>query len=196
MDNNKPECRFLPAEQLRIAKKDGKIAKIIGYAAVFDSFSEDFGGWREKIEPGAFAKSIKTDDIRALIDHNSSLVLGRNRAGTLHLAEDKHGLLVEITPPETNAGRDIIVSIERGDVTGMSFRFETGEDAWNVENGQDVRTLKRVKLFDISAVTFPAYPETDVAVRSRELWLNTKKPANYSNLEIMRMQLQLEEAGS
>ena len=114
---------------------------IIGQAAVFDSLSEDLGGFRERIAPGAFAATIAEDDIRALFSHSSDQVLGRNRAGTLKLAEDDTGLSVRIEPPDTNAARDLVTLIERGDVSGMSIGFQTLIDEWNMEDGEPVRTL-------------------------------------------------------
>lgn len=160
------ELRYLNATELRIDQKDDEPAKIVGYSAVFNKLSEDLGGFREIISPGAFKNTIKKDDIRALVDHDSSRILGRNTAGTLTLAEDKTGLLVEITPPDTQIGRDIVTSIERGDVTGMSFGFRTISDAWSTVDEEEIRELREVKLFDVSPVTFPAYPDTTVATRS------------------------------
>jgi HK97 family phage prohead protease len=177
--------------EIRIVEADGKPV-ISGYAAVFDKLSEDMGGWREKIAKGAFTKTLASDDdIRALIDHDSSLILGRKKANTLSLREDDKGLFVEIVPPDTTVGRDILVSIRRGDITGMSFGFNTISDSWNMENGVNIRTLTETKLFDVSPVTYPAYPDTSVAVRSMEQWL--KQSGNYY-IQTMKMKLRIADA--
>lgn len=141
--------------------------KISGYAAVFDSLSESLGGFREKIAPGAFRNSLANgDDVRALIDHNPSLVLGRTKAGTLRLEEDSRGLHYEVDPPDTQYARDLVESLKRGDVDQSSFGFRTVEDSWTTENGEQVRTLLEVQLFDVSPVTFPAYAATSVGLRA------------------------------
>jgi len=126
-------------------------------------------GYREKIRAGAFAETLGKDDIRALFNHDPNYVLGRNRAGTLTLSEDEKGLRIESTPPDTQWARDLIVSIKRRDIDQMSFAFVTLKDEWDEEDPQNVvRTLVKVRLYDVSPVTFPAYPATDVAVKSGE----------------------------
>jgi len=148
----------------------GDMPVIRGYAAVFDSLSEDLGGFREIVKPGAFTRSIKKNaDVRALVNHDPSQILGRTRAKTLTLAEDDKGLSVEIDPPDTTLGRDIITSIERRDIDSMSFGFITRADEWIEEGGKIVRHLIDVDLFDVSPVTFPAYRKTNVKVAKRSL---------------------------
>ena len=144
-------------------------AKIIGHAAVFDQLSDNLGGFRELIKPGAFANALKEDDVRALFNHNPDFILGRSAAGTLSLQEDQLGLAIEISPPDTNTANDVLKSIQRGDINQMSFGFRVraGGEQWTEdENGDVIRILTDLKLFDVSPVTFPAYPATDVAVRS------------------------------
>ena len=146
--------------------------KMSGHAAVFGEVTE-IGGWfREQIEPGAFKSSIKKDDIRALFNHNPDYILGRNTAGTLKMAEDDKGLKVDISPPDTQFARDLAVSIERGDINQMSFAFQVLEMEWIKGEKQDLdlRKIKKVRLFDVSPVTFPAYEGTDIAIRSQEAW--------------------------
>lgn len=155
------------ALELRVEQRDGK-PTIVGHAAVFNALSEDLGGFREKIAPGAFSETITTDDIRGLFNHDPNAVLGRNRSGTLRLVEDGHGLAFEIQPPATRTAQDVVSLIERGDISGNSFSFQTLEDGWEFKDGDDIRTLKKVRLFDVGPVTFPAYPQTDVAMRSLE----------------------------
>ncbi len=164
----KEEFRRFPVEELRVVRED-EGQKIVGYAAVFDKWSEDLGGFREKIRKGAFAKSLEKDDVRALWNHNSDFVLGRNKNGTLILEEDKRGLRVEIDPPKGGFFDGFLESIERGDVSQMSFGFYTVSDEWNYNEGTKKiaeRELIEAELFDVSPVTYPAYPQTKVAVRS------------------------------
>lgn len=160
------ERRAFPVK-VEIRSDDKGPPRLTGYAAVFNTLSEDLGGFREKIKPGAFANSIKTLDIRALWNHNPDFVLGRNKSGTLTLAEDEKGLSIEIIPPETTWAKDLLESIRRGDVDQMSFGFSTVKDEWDESDPKDIiRTLIEVKLFDVSPVTYPAYEATTVGVRS------------------------------
>ena len=168
------EKRTFEIEGLEIRKsKDGK-RTIAGHAAVFNRVAD--GGWfREQVAPGAFKDSLGVDDVRALWNHDPNHVLGRNKAGTLRLSEDERGLAIEIDPPDTQTARDLVVLIERGDVSQMSFGFQTIKDSWETKDGdKDIRTLEKVKLWDVSPVTFPFYKDTDVAVRSHEEWQQVK----------------------
>lgn len=152
--------------ELRVAKSETDSPKIEGYSAVFGQLSSDLGGFREQIAPGAFAESIKSHDIRALFNHDPNAVLGRNKAGTLVLSEDDNGLFMRVNPPDTQWARDVVALIERGDVTGQSFSFVVEEDSWDKQDAGWTRTLKKVRLYDVGPVTFPAYPQTDASVRS------------------------------
>lgn len=161
------EQRNLAAGELRAVMADGK-RQLSGYAAVFNKRSVNLGGFFEIIAPGAFADSIASDDIRALMNHNSDHVLGRTSAGTLRLAEDGTGLAVTLDLPDTAAGRDTFESVRRGDITGMSFGFRVlpEGDEWRYDDRENViRTLKSVQLIEISPVAFPAYPDTSIAAR-------------------------------
>ena len=187
------ERRYMPAAELRaVAPADDKPAVIEGYAAVFGALSADMG-FREEIAPGAFTQSLADgDDVRALVDHDGGRILGRRKAGTLDLEEDAKGLHVTIRPPDTTAARDIMASIDRGDVDGMSFGFQTRSDSWRMEeDGVAIRTLRDAKLMDVSVVTFPAYPDTTVAVRSLDGWKaeNETKPPVLTLLNEARLRL-------
>lgn len=162
------EHRNFKLSEVRVNRaKDGKSATIEGHAAVFNKLSEDLGGFKEKVAPGAFKKTIKEADVRALFNHDENYVLGRNRANTLTLEEDETGLRIVNTPPSTQWATDLITTMERGDVDQMSFGFYTILDSWEAgPNGDVIRTLLEVELFDVSVVTFPAYPQTDASVRS------------------------------
>ena len=159
------EKRTFAAKELRVYRDNGD-PSIVGYAAVFDSLSDELWGFREKIAPGAFAKTIQEADIRALFNHDPNFVLGRTKSGTLSLEEDEIGLSIEVQPPDTQWARDLTTSIERGDVSQMSFGFETIRDSWQTVDEESIRTLEEVSLFDVSPVTFPAYPQTTVQTRS------------------------------
>lgn len=167
--------------------------KIRGHAALFNSRSENLGGFYEEIAPGAFTESIAADDVRALWNHNDSFVLGRNRANTLRLFEDSQGLGVEIDPPDAQWARDLLGSMKRGDVTQMSFGFRVLTDSIRKIDGLWVRRLEKVRLFDVSPVTFPAYTGTDVSVRSA-----AESPAELRGMaerivRFQRMRLRLHE---
>lgn len=180
---------------------DGDKRKITGYAAVFNSLSENLGGFREMIMPGAFADVIK-GDVRALMNHDPNLILGRTTANTLALLEDELGLRYEILPPETQYARDLIVSIDRGDVDQSSFGFQVEEDEWKRPTESEplaVRIVHKYKrLYDVSPVTFPAYPQTSAGVRAYVTNLSevTELPASQSvigRLQARKRQLQLLE---
>jgi len=162
-DNESEERRCLPSAELRV-DDSGAAPKIIGYAAVFDVFTDIGGMFRERIQKGAFTKTIKEADIRALWNHNPDYVLGRNKAGTLRLWEDSKGLGYEINPPATSWANDLIASAKRGDVNQSSFGFTVNKQDIDYEKGE--RTLIDVTLYDVSPVTFPAYPTTSAQVRS------------------------------
>lgn len=169
----KTERRAFALDNLKVERRENLPPIIRGHAAVFNQLSLDLGGFREQIAPGAFADAIKADDVRALFNHNPDHVLGRNLSGTLRLVEDVRGLAIEIDPPDTQVARDLMVSMDRGDITQMSFGFSVrpgGQDWAKNDEGVVVRTLKKLRLYDVSPVTFPAYPQTDVAVRALHDW--------------------------
>lgn len=165
------ERRHLVESELRLldgGSEGNSLRKIVGYAAVFNSRSEDLGGFREIIRPGAFNRNFPDADVRALIDHDPSRIIGRTKSGTLTLSVNNKGLIAEVMPPDTTVGRDISESIKRGDVDGMSFGFRTISDQWSMQDGEVIRELLDVTLDhgDVSFVTYPAYRQTSVAVRS------------------------------
>jgi HK97 family phage prohead protease len=142
------------------AVEDGDGMTFTGYAAVFNSPSEPLP-FIERIAPGAFKRSLKArNDIKLLYNHDSGAVLGSTRAGTLKLEEDNYGLRVTAVLPETTLGRDVRTLVQRGDVNAMSFGFSVpaGGDTWNAEGTE--RTLKSVRIFEVSVVGSPAYQQT------------------------------------
>jgi len=165
--NNK-EVRHISPE-FRAFTEDG-VKRISGYAAVFESWSEDMGWFREKIARGAFTDALTKGDTVALFNHDSNIVLGRRSSGTLRLKEDEKGLYMEVDLPETQAANDLYKLVERGDIKSQSFGFivETNEWRYGQNGAPDERTIIKVReLFDVSPVTYPAYPDTSVAKRSR-----------------------------
>jgi uncharacterized protein len=194
MANKSPERRVIgvAAGELRVVAAD-KVSKIAGHAAKFDVLSEDLGGFRERIAPGAFAKSIQSSDIRALFNHDANIVLGRNKSGTLRLSEDSAGLAYEVDAPDTQLVRDMVLSpISRGDVTQCSFGFYTIDDKWAKVDGEWIRTLLECDLLDVSPVTYPAYPQTEVAVRALQQAVQASAPPDEGwRLDVMRRRLQL-----
>lgn len=188
------ERRAFTLQELRIEAREGEARRIIGHAALFNSLSEDLGGFREQIAPGAFKDAIEQDDVRALFNHDPNFILGRNRANTLKLNEDARGLAIEIIPPDTQAARDLMISMERGDVTQMSFGFAVrpnGQNWGKDDEGKVVRTLTKLRLFDVSPVVYPAYPQTDVAVRSLTAWRAEQQSDTGWRTEILRRRLDL-----
>jgi hypothetical protein len=145
------------------AAEDGP--KVAGYAAVFNVETDIGGMFREKIAPGAFAKAIK-GDVRSLFDHNTALILGRTKSGTLRLSEDERGLRYEVDLPDTQAGRDLRESMGRGDIDGSSFAFRVLKQSWDESRDTPLRTIEEVELYEVGPVTFPQYPEAEVGLRS------------------------------
>jgi HK97 family phage prohead protease len=156
---------YRATRELELRQEPGEPLKIRGYAAVFNQLSEPLFGFRERILPGAFKKTVDAD-VRALVGHDPSQIIGRTKSGTLTLREDQHGLYTEIDPPNTQLGRDTVESIKRGDLDQMSFGFQVVKDEWKREERELVRELVEVDLFDVSVVAFPAYTQTEVSVRS------------------------------
>jgi HK97 family phage prohead protease len=151
-------------------REDGDGMTLTGYAAKFNEPSEPLP-FIERIKPGAFKRSINSrNDVKLLWNHNTDMVLGSTRAGTLTLKEDEVGLRVTALLPDTSFGRDARVSIARGDVTGFSFGFTVpaGGDSWSSDGSE--RTLKSVRLMEVSTgVAFPAYPSTNGTAQVRGL---------------------------
>ena len=177
------ERRFLPLEsaELRLepVQDVGDAApreRIAGFFAVTGRWSPVYGDFREQVVPGAFRRVLEGGaDVRALWNHNGDFVLGRTRAGTLRLEEREGGLWGELEPPAAGMLRDLVVGpMARGDVTGASFAFMVRPDGeeWreSADGVWERRILEVAELLEVSPVTFPFYPETDVALRSLEAW--------------------------
>jgi len=165
---------------------------------VFDKLSDNLGGFREKIDPGAFADVLK-DDVRALFNHDSNIVLGRTAAGTLKIKQDSEGLHYEVDLPDTQQARDLALSVERGDINQSSFGFIVEDDDWAEDDeGRIVRTIRSFRsLFDVSPVTFPAYPDTTVGKRSMDLYLkqtaDERKMTGIEERDMLKRKTRLQE---
>ena len=168
------------------AEGEDEKRKIIGHAALFDDPAPETWGFIEKIAPGAFTDALKTSDIRALKNHNSDLVLGRNKSGTLKLEEDEDGLRYDIDPPDTTYANDLIISMDRGDIDQSSFQFKVEKEEWDESGDIPVRTIIKVsELRDVSVVTFPWYPNTDADVRSKKEILSKHLESKGASQEII-----------
>lgn len=157
---------------LRAKGTDG--ARFEGHAAVFNQRTwigdpNRRWGWWEQIAPGAFTRAAAEDDVVFLYNHNEDTVMARTSSGTLKLSEDKTGLRVraELDPADTDVAR-LLPKLERGDVSKMSFAFSVTKESWEtLDDGDELRTVEDVSpLWDVSAVTFPAYSGTDAALRA------------------------------
>lgn len=159
-------CAF-EVDDLEVRAAEGEPTTIRGYAVKWERLSVDLGGFRERVRKGAFSTSLEKNDIKALWNHNTDMVLGSTRAKTLKLEEDNTGLRFELLPPDTQAGRDAVESIRRKDVSGVSFGFRVRTQEWDNSNPKAiVRTLIDVDAREISPTAFPAYPATNVSARS------------------------------
>ena len=166
----KIERRFV--HELRVGDSQGDEMSLVGYAAKFNSPSEDLGGFRETILPGAFSRAIREkQDVRFLMNHSPDKVMGRTKNNTLQLEEDGTGLRFRVMLPNTQDARDLHTLVKRGDVDSCSFAFIAKGQSWEdtaSENGDMYanRKLLDVDLQDCSAVTYPAYPDTQVNARA------------------------------
>lgn len=167
------ERRCFSVKEFRVTEEDD-LPKITGYPAIFNKYTEEMWGFREKIDPGAFKNAIKNSDTRGLFNHDFNYVLGRKSANTLKLKEDEKGLFMDMIPPNTQLIKDLVLApMKRGDIKEGSFSFTVKTEKWEEDKEKKIvtRTIIEVeKLFDVSIVTFPAYPDTSVAVRSYEQW--------------------------
>ncbi len=161
-------------------REDGP-SRLVGHAAVFyrqgvpETEFRPFEGWVERIRPGAFRAAIeRKDDVRAVFDHGD-LLLGRTKSGTLRLSEDDTGLRYEVDLPNTNGAKDLVELIQRGDISGSSFKFIVDEQDISEDGDETVREIRSVSLFDVGPVIFPAYEGTSVTARSRDHLLAQQK---------------------
>ena len=187
------------AQKIEI-REDGQTPHLVGYAAVFNAKSVDLGPFVEIIRPGAFKRALAGNpDVKAFLNHNEDRMLGRTKASTLALAEDDHGLRIDITPPDTQDGRDVVTNVRLGNYDAMSFAFEAKVEKWDMNVTPAFRELLDVDLFDVSVVVYPAYPQTEVDLRSFEAARAAAKgpveEARRRGLEILELELGLRRVG-
>lgn len=172
--SSEKETRCYVGEVRAEAGEENKLTHIVGLGSVFDSRSELIYGFREIIKPGAF-DDVLNDDVRGLFNHDPNYILGRTTAGTLSLSVNERGLIYDITAPDTQTIRDLVLApMQRGDINQSSFAFRVardGEDWYQDDEGVVIREITRFsRLYDVSPVTYPAYQDADSAVRSMNAW--------------------------
>lgn len=182
--SNSQETRCYVGEVRAELGEDNTPTHIIGLGSVFDSRSELMYGFKEIIKPGAF-DDVLNNDVRGLFNHDPNYILGRTTAGTLSLTVNERGLVYDITAPDTQTIRDLVLApMQRGDINQSSFAFRVardGEDWYQDDEGVIIREIHKVSLlFDVSPVTYPAYQDADAAVRSMEAW---KEARNSGDLQ-------------
>lgn len=191
------ERRVFESGKLEIRAKSDKASTIRGYAAKFNTLSEPMYGFREQIAPGAF-EGVLEDDVRALFNHDPNHILGRSTAGTLRISQDDTGLFYEVDLPDTQAARDLMVSIERGDVSQSSFAFRIAPngDTWDEnEDGIIVRTITKMgRLYDVSPVTYPAYPDATVGMRGLDAYKSQKSGQKEAEIAKNRAEIARKQA--
>lgn len=191
MERDKRQMRSINAQFQ--TREDGEDLYIEGYFAVFNSIYDIGYGMSESIAPHAFDNTI-SDDVRALINHDTTLVLGRTSAHTLELRQDERGLWgkIAINPNDSDA-MNLYARVKRGDVTQCSFGFDIiSEDTEFSENGDVHWTIREVKLYEVSCCTFPAYEETSISARTRDLE-EIKKRQTAAWKESMKKRIHKEE---
>lgn len=154
--------------ELRFAQGEAGIGTASGYAVLFNNRTDIGGWWIEQFAPGAFTQSLGERDVVALHSHDDARPVGRRSRGTLRLNQDERGLAFENDLPDTSDGRDLKVQLERGDIEGMSFRFISRHDEWDETADPPLRTIHKADLIEVTYTAFPAYPDTEVGIRSLE----------------------------
>ena len=169
------EVRTITIENLEFrAEEDNNV--VVGYGSVFNSMSNDLGGFREVIAPTAFEGRLE-DDVRFLFNHDTNMLLARSTNGTLKMSVDEVGLRYQAVIPDTSTGRDVLTLLRNNTLNQNSFAFVVEDDSWEVKDGMNIRTINKVSMLaDISLVSYPAYSEAKtVALRSMEEWKKTEE---------------------
>lgn len=164
---------FDPPELVVETRADKKVTMVQGIAVKFEQLSRNLGFFREKFARGAF-DDVMDNDVVALLNHNIDKVLARTISKTLELWTDDDGLNYRFEAPDTTAGRDLVVSLQRGDIQHSSFSFTISDEKWERDDDDgEIRTVLKVKrLYDVSPVVFPAYPQSvsEISKRSYDEW--------------------------
>ena len=190
------ERRFFNKTEMRV--DEGNPRTVVGYASIFNSLSQDLGGFRELISDRAF-ESVMNDDVVALINHDMNFPLARTDNGSLQLSVDSKGLRYSFDVPEgLSYGNDLLINLKSGNIHESSFGFIVEEDSWERKDGQPIRTIEKVsRLIDVSPVTSPAYKGTSVStVTKRNLdsyneKQKTKESQDLVKRNLMELKLQI-----
>lgn len=156
------------AKSVELRAADGESRTVEGYAALYDN-TTDMGYYNERVATGAFDGS-NMSEVMCLFNHNPDHVLANTSSGSLQLETDERGLKFRFDLPNTTIGNDLVEMLRRGDVSQCSFAFRVEEQEWNVSRSDepDLRTITKIgDVYDVSLVTYPAYPDTSVALRSK-----------------------------
>ena len=184
MSKEKRQMRSI-ASNFKTRDVDGNLY-ISGYFAVFNSNYEIWDGGSESIDPHAFDETIN-DDIRALINHDTTLVLGRTTAGTLKLSIDDHGLYGEILINQNDQDAiNCYERVKRGDVNQCSIGFDITSEEYTEDGSRVHWTIKKIKLYEVSVCTFPAYEETEVSARKKDFKEIKKRQVEKVKNELMK----------
>lgn len=164
--------RFLPVRAARVDVRDERV--LTGYPIVFNSLSQDLGGFKERIAPSAVERTLSAGaNVDALVDHRreTTTILGSTDSGLLRQFKEAHGLRIEVRPPDTATARDLLTVIKAGLVKGMSFAFRVAPDGqvWTEEGDDLVRTVTDMEYSEVSFVVNPAYLATSASVRNAEI---------------------------
>ncbi|MBB3035385.1 HK97 family phage prohead protease [Alteriqipengyuania lutimaris] len=181
---NNPPCdgrerrAFVGGLELR-AEGDGESGQTTkGYACLYDNDTNIGGYFIERFAKGAFTKSLKERDVVALHSHDDGRPMGRKSRDTLRFSDDDKGLGFENDLPDTQDGRDLATSLERGDIEGMSFRFRAIKEEWDESGDVPKRTVIEAELYEITYTAFPAYPDTEVGMRSLQAARDERRQHN------------------
>ena len=180
------ERRLHPSSALEIREADSGALVIGGNAIVFDSTTELFG-FQERVDPDVQI-DFANDDVFSLFNHNWDRVLGRMGAGTLELARDGGGLRAETTLADTVSNRDLMASIQRGDIAGQSFGFDILSEEWDTSGDMPLSTLRHIRLYEVTVTPIPAYPATDIEVQARSRLERFQRERQESDLSMARLE--------
>lgn len=180
-DNNPDgEVRRRATERVEVRNSEGDAQTAAGAAITYNSPTQ-IGSWFiEQFRPGAFTRSLAEDDQFALLNHNFDKVLGRRSSGTLRFTDDANALNFENDLPNNSDGQNLAVSLERGDISGVSVRFRSLKEEWDETGEMPIRTVIEADLIEVSITPIPAYEETDVALRNH---LANKPKKNFANAQ-------------
>jgi uncharacterized protein len=185
------ERRALPLKVTLDTDTDGN-SYLEGYAIVFNEESRDLGGFTEVVSPEAVRNADFSDTV-AVFNHDTNQLLGRVTSGTLTLSTDERGVKYRVSIPNTTLGNDVKELTKRGDLSGSSFAFSLAKngDKWEERGDKVLRTITSFgKIFDVSPVTHPAYPTTDVGLRSLNNFLESRKEPETKPIEDYIKQLE------